>query len=138
MSSHWGHFQDKTKKHITILTYKFTFQFLTTKKNKGGKFKIHLDIKKMLKNINRASPSGLVVKFSTLCFSGPGSVAGCRPTPLICQWACYGGSSHTKRGRPGGWPGGTAVKCTRSALAAQGSLVWILGADVAPLGKGML
>ena len=36
-----------------------------------------------------------------------------------------------------GWgrPGGTAVKCTRSASAAQGSLVRILGADMALLGK---
>ena len=34
-----------------------------------------------------------------------------------------------------GWPGGAAVKCARSALAARGSLVWIPGADVAPCGK---
>ena len=34
-----------------------------------------------------------------------------------------------------GQPGGAAVKCARSASAAQGSPVGILGADVAPLGK---
>ena len=34
-----------------------------------------------------------------------------------------------------GWPIGVAVKCARSALVARGSLVWILGADMAPLGK---
>ena len=35
----------------------------------------------------------------------------------------------------GGWPGGAAVKCARSASAARGSLVWILGVDTAPLDK---
>ena len=35
---------------------------------------------------------------------------------------------------PGGQPGGTAVKCARSDLAARGSLVQIPGADMAPLG----
>ena len=35
----------------------------------------------------------------------------------------------------GGWSGGAAVKCARSALAAQGSPVPILGVDMAPLGK---
>ena len=35
---------------------------------------------------------------------------------------------------PKGWPGGAVVKFTHSALAARGSLVWILGADAAPLG----
>ena len=30
-----------------------------------------------------------------------------------------------------GWPGGATVKCAHSALAAQGSLVRILGADMA-------
>ena len=34
-----------------------------------------------------------------------------------------------------GWPGGAAVKCVRSALEAQGSLVRIPGADTASLGK---
>ena len=34
-----------------------------------------------------------------------------------------------------GWPGGAVVKCTRSASAAQGSPVWIPGADMAPLGR---
>ena len=35
----------------------------------------------------------------------------------------------------GGQPRGEAVKFTRSSLAAQGSLVWIPGANMAPLGK---
>ena len=34
-----------------------------------------------------------------------------------------------------GLPGGTAVKFTRSASAARGSPVLILGVDMAPLGK---
>ena len=34
-----------------------------------------------------------------------------------------------------GWPGGAAVKCAHSALAAQGLPVWIPGADMAALGK---
>ena len=34
-----------------------------------------------------------------------------------------------------GQPGGAAVKCTHSALVAWGLSVWILGADMAPLGK---
>ena len=33
-----------------------------------------------------------------------------------------------------GWLNGTEVKCACSALAAQGSPVWILGADMALLG----
>ena len=36
--------------------------------------------------------------------------------------------------RQWGQPGGTAVKCARSALAAWGPPVWISGADMAPLG----
>ena len=32
------------------------------------------------------------------------------------------------------WPGGTVVKCTRYALAAQGSPVRIPGTDMVPLG----
>ena len=35
----------------------------------------------------------------------------------------------------GGWPGGAAVKCTRSASAAQSLLVRILGVDMAALDK---
>ena len=42
--------------------------------------------------------------------------------------------SQPKRPRRGR-PGGTAVKCARSASAAWGSPVWILGADMALLGK---
>ena len=34
-----------------------------------------------------------------------------------------------------GQPGGTVVKCAGSALVAWGSPAWILGADMAPLGK---
>ena len=34
-----------------------------------------------------------------------------------------------------GQPGGAAIKCTRSTLAARGSLVQIPGTDMAPLGK---
>ena len=34
-----------------------------------------------------------------------------------------------------GWPGGTVVKCAPSASVAWGSLVRILGTDMAPLGK---
>ena len=34
-----------------------------------------------------------------------------------------------------GRPGGTAVKCTRSASAARGLPFRILGVDMAPLGK---
>ena len=36
---------------------------------------------------------------------------------------------------PGGWPSGTVGKGACSASAAQDSLVWIPGADMAPLGK---
>ena len=36
---------------------------------------------------------------------------------------------------PLGLPGGAAVKFARSASVAQGSLVWIPGVDMAPLGK---
>ena len=46
-----------------------------------------------------ASPRGLVVKFNAFCFASPGSVPGCGPIPLIYQWPCCGGGSHTKRGR---------------------------------------
>ena len=35
----------------------------------------------------------------------------------------------------GGRPGGAAVGCTRSTLVAWGSLVRVLGEDMAPLGK---
>ena len=34
-----------------------------------------------------------------------------------------------------GQPGGAAVKFVRSASEARGTLVWIPGPDVAPLGK---
>src|SRR3712207_8090203 len=45
----------------------------------------------------RTSPSDLMVKFGTLHFGGPGSVPGHGPTPLISQWPCCGGGSHTNR-----------------------------------------
>ena len=47
----------------------------------------------------RANPGGLVVKFGALCFGGLLSVSGCGPTPLVCQWPCCGGGSHTKRAK---------------------------------------
>ena len=47
----------------------------------------------------RASTNGLVVKFCALHFGGPGLVPRHGPTPLVCQWPCCGGSSHTKKGR---------------------------------------
>ena len=34
-----------------------------------------------------------------------------------------------------GWPGGAATKCAPSASVAQGSPVWIPGADMAQCGK---
>ena len=48
-----------------------------------------------LKNYFEASPGG---KFSTLRFGGLGSIPRCGPAPLVCQWPCCGGGSHTKRG----------------------------------------
>ena len=44
-------------------------------------------------------------------------------------------TSQTKRTLFGGQPGGTAVKCACSALAAQGLLVQIPGVDMVPHGK---
>ena len=41
--------------------------------------------------------ASLVVEFSGLCFSGPGLVPGRGPTPLVCQWPCCHGGSHTKK-----------------------------------------
>ena len=46
-----------------------------------------------------------------------------------------GASSAMKKEMYRGRPGGTAVKFARSASAARGSLVWIQGADMAPLAK---
>ena len=46
----------------------------------------------------------------------------------------YGNTQDFKSG-PRGRPDGAAVKCTRSALTAQGSQVQIPGADMALLGK---
>ena len=43
-----------------------------------------------------ASPDSLVFKFGVLHFSGPGSVPGFRPTPLIYQWLCCDSGSHIK------------------------------------------
>ena len=34
-----------------------------------------------------------------------------------------------------GWPGGAVVRFAHSASVAQGSPVWVPGADMAPLGK---
>ena len=44
-------------------------------------------------------------------------------------------STHTQKSLEGGWPGGAAVKCTHSASVARRLPVWILGADMAPLGN---
>ena len=44
-------------------------------------------------------------------------------------------SGENKKEHSRGWPGGAAVKCAHSALAAQGLPVQILGADVALLIK---
>ena len=40
-----------------------------------------------------------MVKVGALHFGGLGSVPGCGPTPLVCQWPCCDDSSHTKRAR---------------------------------------
>ena len=51
---------------------------------------------------------------------------------------CGGKGGSLKKNQQGAresWPGGAAVKCTRSTSAARASLVWIPGADMAPLGK---
>ena len=49
---------------------------------------------------------------------------------LICKFPYV-----LKINLPGGQPGGAAVKFPCSASAAQGSLVQILGVDMAPLGN---
>ena len=79
-------------------------------------------------------PHGLVVKLGVLHFGSPGSVPRHGHTPFISSHA-VAGTHIQNRGRLGGWPGGIAVKFMHSTLAAQDSLVWILGADMAPLGK---
>ena len=48
-----------------------------------------------------ASPSGLVVKFSVLCFFSLGSVPGYRPI-LLCWQPCCAGSRHTEKWRKTG------------------------------------
>ena len=47
----------------------------------------------------RASPGGLVVKFSGLHFGSPASIPGCRLTPLCQQPCCAGGPVLKNRGR---------------------------------------
>ena len=47
-----------------------------------GKVKRERQSKPPMKDLRRASPCGLVVKFSALPFSGPGLVPGCRPILL--------------------------------------------------------
>ena len=54
---------------------------------------------------------------------------------FIWKREIFSSKTFLKRMKEGGWPGGTAVKCARSASAAQGSLVQILSANMAPLGK---
>ena len=51
-----------------------------------------------LRNVERASPHDLVVKFSALHCGGLGPLPGHRLTPLDCQWPCCGGSWQTKTG----------------------------------------
>ena len=46
-----------------------------------------------------ASLDCLVVKFSALYFSSPGSVPKSEPTPHVCQWSYCASGSHIKRGR---------------------------------------
>ena len=55
------------------------------------------DITSQSKTKERANPGGLVVKLGAFHFGGPGSILGHGPTPLICEWLCCGGGSHTKR-----------------------------------------
>ena len=43
--------------------------------------------------------------------------------------------SNQKGERSWGWPNGVGVKFARSASVARGSPVWIMGADMALLGK---
>ena len=61
-----------------------------------GKVEIKASQIRIRKEIEQARPSGLVVKFCAFHFGILGSVPRYRPTPLICQWPCCGGSSHTK------------------------------------------
>ena len=52
------------------------------------------------KSINWGWPCGLVIKFGTLCFSSPGSVPRCGPTPLV-SWPCCGSNPHIKERKIG-------------------------------------
>ena len=52
---------------------------------------------------------------------------------MMKYWFYY--SEKTKNNDSCDWPGGTAVKFARSPLATQGLPVWILGGDMALLGK---
>ena len=75
-----------------------------------------------------ASPSGLVVKFGTLCFGGPISVSRHGPTPLTCQWPGCGGGSHTKKAD--NWqqmlPQGesSSAKINKKRIQSQRKTVW--------------
>ena len=60
---------------------------------------------------------------------------GERWTARNCHQAEQLRTGLVSRGKLRGQPGGAAVKCTCSALATLGSLVRILGADMALLGK---
>ena len=50
---------------------------------------------------------------------------------LLKQEICFWGQENECWGQPGG----AAAKCPCSASAAWGLLVWVPGADMAPLGK---
>ena len=56
------------------------------------------------KQLNRASPDGLVVKVpSSHCLGGSGSVPSHRTTALFCQLPCCSGGSHPRTRRTCNW-----------------------------------
>ena len=61
-------------------------------------------------------------------------VSSCSQCIVIACSSVKEGCEPGKKKALGGWPGGTAVKFSRSALAARGSPVQIPGADMALLG----
>ena len=48
---------------------------------------------------SRGNSGGLVVRFHTLSFSGPGSVPRRRPTPLLAAMLCWQSTNYNNRGR---------------------------------------
>ena len=55
--------------------------------------------------------------------------------PIDVEAGCHDHSFLLIKSKWQGRPGGAAVECARSALAAQGSPVRILGVDMASLGR---